>query len=72
MIALVLFQSLAPWLLRLAIRFLARSLNMPEPLVHSTGAFVFAQALALETSLAQSLCPKRLARRLLGFFRHIR
>jgi hypothetical protein len=73
MIALFLFRSLAagltPWLLKLATWLLARSLNMPEPLVHSTGAFVFAQVLAVENSLAQSLCPLRLARRLLAWWR---
>jgi hypothetical protein len=35
--------GLFAWLLNLAIRLLARSLNMPEPLVHTTGVFVFAQ-----------------------------
>ena len=35
--------SLLPWMLSLAIRLLARILNMPEPLVHGAGAFVFAQ-----------------------------
>jgi hypothetical protein len=73
MIALFLFRSLAaglaPWLLKLATRLLARSLNMPEPLVHSTGVFVFAQVQAVENSVAKSLCPLRLARRLLAWCR---
>jgi hypothetical protein len=69
MLALALFKTLAPWLLRLATKLAARSLNMPEPLLHSTGAFVFAQALVIESSLAQSLFPMRLARRLLAVFR---
>ena len=37
-----------PWMLNLATRLLARTLNMPEPLVHHTGAFLFAQAAGRE------------------------
>ena len=73
MIALFLFRSLtaglAPWLLKLATRLVARSLNMPEPLVHSTGVFVFARVQAVENGFAKSLCPLRLARRLLAWCR---
>jgi hypothetical protein len=61
--------GLAPWLLKLATWLLARSLNMPEPLVHSTGVFVFARVQAVENSFAKSLCPIRLARRLLAWWR---
>jgi hypothetical protein len=43
---------------------LARSLNMPEPLVHDTGVFVFAQVQAVENSVGKTLCPKRLLRQL--------
>jgi hypothetical protein len=50
------------WMLNLATRMLARSLNMPEPLVHDTGVFVFAQVQAVETSVGKTLCPKRLLR----------
>jgi hypothetical protein len=50
------------WLLNLATRMLARALNMPEPLVHTTGAFVFAQVQAVETSIGRTLCPVRLWR----------
>jgi hypothetical protein len=53
-----------PWMLNLATRMLARSLNMPEPLVHDTGAFVFAHVQAVETSFGKTLCPKRLLRQL--------
>ena len=35
--------SVIPWLLNLATRLLARGLNMPEPLVHTTGVLVLAQ-----------------------------
>jgi hypothetical protein len=42
--------GIVPWTLKLATRMLARSFNMPEPLVHHTGVFVF--------------CPGRLLRQL--------
>jgi hypothetical protein len=77
MLMLSLVQTLAvlvPLAGRLATELLARSLNIPEPLVHATGLFVFGwvQALenkAFENSLARSLCPVRLARRLTSWFR---
>ena len=76
MIALFFFRSLAarlaPWLLKLVTRLLARSLNMPEPLLHSTGVFVFARVQAVENSFAKSLRPFRLARRLLAWCRQAR
>jgi hypothetical protein len=50
------------WLLNLATRMLAHSLNMPAPLVHNTGVFVFAQVQAVENSVGKSLCPIRLLR----------
>jgi hypothetical protein len=50
------------WLLNLATRLLARSLNMPEPLVRTTGVFVFAQVQAVETSFGRTLYPIRLLR----------
>jgi hypothetical protein len=43
---------------------LARALNMPEPLVHHTGIFVFAHVQAVETSVGNTLCPSRLRRQL--------
>ena len=54
--------SMVRWLLNLATRMLARSLNMPEPLVHDTGVFVFAHVQAVENSVGKTLCPKRLLR----------
>jgi hypothetical protein len=73
MIALFFFRSLAagllPWSLKLATRLLARSLNMPEPLVHSTGVFVFARVQEVENSVGRTLCLCRLARRLLAWCR---
>ena len=55
-------SSVLPWMLNLATRILARSLNMPEPLVHHTGVFVFAHVQAVESSVGKTLCPKRLLR----------
>jgi hypothetical protein len=56
--------GLIPWLLKLATRLVARLLNMPEPLVHSTGVFVFAHVQAVENSVGKTLCPIRLLRQL--------
>ena len=61
--------GMMPWLLNLATRMLARSLNMPEPLVHSAGVFVFAQVQAAETRAAKTLCPVRLLRQLRNWLR---
>ncbi len=63
------FQSAAGWLFHLATRMLARSLNMPEPLVHSTGVFMFARVQAVENSIGKALCPIRLLRLLQTWFR---
>jgi hypothetical protein len=54
------------WLVHLATRLLARSLNMPEPLVYNTGVFVFARVQAVETSIGRTLCPVRIWRVLLA------
>ncbi len=61
--------AIIPWLLSIAIWMMARSLNMPEPLVHSAGVFVFAQVQAAETRAAKSLCPFRLLRQLRAWLR---
>jgi hypothetical protein len=53
-----------PWMLNLATWLLARLLNMPQPLVHDTGVFVFVQVQAVEDSVGKALCPMRLMRRL--------
>ncbi len=57
--------AIIPWMLNLATRTLARILNMPEPLLHTTGVFVFAQVQAVENSIGKRLCPIRLLRQLL-------
>jgi hypothetical protein len=43
--------TMIPWMLNLATRLLARMLNMPEPLVHNTGVFVFVHVQAVEISI---------------------
>ena len=53
----------------LAIWALARSLNMPEPLVHDTGVFVVAQVQTIENRIGKALCPVRLFRQLRSWFR---
>jgi hypothetical protein len=43
---------------------LARALNMPEPVVHGTGVFVFVQVQTIENRVGKALSPMRLMRRL--------
>jgi hypothetical protein len=57
------------WLLNLMTRALANTLNMPEPVVHSTGVFVYAQVQAVEHRALKTLCPVRALRRLRALFR---
>jgi hypothetical protein len=67
MLMLTLFRFAAaaiPWTLNLATWLLARSLNLPEPVVHDTGAFVFAQVQTIESRVGKALCPMRLMRQL--------
>ena len=65
MLSLFRFAAAAiPWMLNLATWLVARSLNMPEPVVHDTGAFVFAQVQTIENRVGKALCPKRLVRQL--------
>ncbi|MEA2865443.1 MAG: hypothetical protein QOE39_158 [Bradyrhizobium sp.] len=57
--------GIIPWMLNLATRALAYSLNMPKPLLHTTGVFVFAQVQAVENSVGKTFCPIRQLRQLL-------
>jgi hypothetical protein len=57
------------WLFNLVTRMLASLLNMPEPLVHNTGMFVYARVQAAEHRAAKTLCPVRLKRLLKALFR---
>ena len=61
--------GMTSWMLHLAARMLACSLNMPAPLLHNTGVFVFAQVQAVETKAAKRLCPIRLLRQLQSWLR---
>ncbi|MGQ0684135.1 hypothetical protein [Bradyrhizobium sp.] len=63
--------AIAEWALNMATWLVARSLNMPQPLVHSTGAYVYAQVAAAETRAARTLCPFAHARRLRAWFRDL-
>ena len=60
-----------PWMLDLATRMLARTLNMPEPLVHTTGAIVFAHVQTIENGVGRTLCPIRLLRQLRNRLRRL-
>jgi len=60
--------GMTSWMLKLATRLLARILNMPEPLVHNTGIFVFAHVQAVENRAFKTLCPIRLLRQLQYLF----
>jgi hypothetical protein len=59
------FSPAGVWLLNLATRLLARILNMPESLVHTTGVFVFAHVQTIENSVGKTFCPIRLLRQFL-------
>ena len=63
--------GMTSWMLHLATRMLACSLNMPAPLLHNTGAFVFAHVQAVENSVGKTLCPKRLLRQLRNWRRRL-
>ncbi|OCK54035.1 hypothetical protein [Bradyrhizobium sp. LMTR 3] len=67
MLMLSLFRFIAamtPWVRNLVTWLVARSLNMPEPLVHDTGVFVFVQVQTIENRVGKALCPVRLMRQL--------
>jgi hypothetical protein len=67
MLMLALFRLIAtaiPWTLRLATWMLARSLNLPQPLVHDAGVFMFAQVQTIENGIGKALWQMRLMRRL--------
>ena len=70
MLPLIRFAAaVIPWMLNLATWLAARSLNMPEPVVHNTGMFVFVQVQTIENKLFKALCPMRLLRRLRSLLR---
>jgi len=61
--------SIVSWMLNLATWLLARFLNMPEPMLHHTGVFVFAHVQAVENSVGKRFCPIRLLRQLRNYLR---
>ena len=72
MLMLTLFRLVAaviPWTVNLTTWLLARSLNMPQPLVHDTGVFVFVQVQTIENKLFRALCPRRLLRQFRSLLR---
>ena len=69
MLMLSLSLALVRTLHKLAIWALARSLNVPEPLVHDTGVFVIAQVQTIENKVGRALCPMRLFRQLRSWLR---
>jgi hypothetical protein len=69
--ALPALATAGTWLLNMASFVVARALNMPQPLVHSTGIYVFAHVEAVETSIGKSLCPRRLWRRFRALLSHL-
>ncbi|WP_342712015.1 hypothetical protein AAFG13_11075 [Bradyrhizobium sp. B124] len=72
MLMLSIIRALAvliPWLVHLASWLVARSLNMPQPIVHATSMFVFAQVYAVEMRVGKALCPLRLWRQLQSLMR---
>jgi hypothetical protein len=69
MLMLSLSLAIARGLHTLAIWAVARSLNVPEPVVHDTGVFVVVQVQAFENRIGKALCPMRLFRQLRSWFR---
>jgi hypothetical protein len=67
MLMLSLFRlasTVIPFVVKLATWLLARSLNMPQPVVHDAGIFMFVQVQAIENRIGRAVCPARLLRRL--------
>jgi hypothetical protein len=62
-------RLIVSWLTGLVAGLVARSLNIPEPLLHSTGVLVFAHVQAVETKAVRTLCPIRLLRHLRSLLR---
>ncbi|MCA6116713.1 hypothetical protein J6524_17660 [Bradyrhizobium sp. WSM 1738] len=65
MLMLILFRLAAtviPFVINLATWLLARSLNMPQPVVHDTGVFVFVRVQTIENKIGKALCSMRLLR----------
>ncbi|MEP6838911.1 MAG: hypothetical protein ABJA75_12715 [Bradyrhizobium sp.] len=61
-------RPVAAMIPRLATLVLAGSLQLPEPMVHDTGLFVFVQVQAIENRIGRTLCPIRLLHRFRALF----
>ena len=68
MLMLSIVRPVAAMIARLATLVLARSLQLPEPVVHDTGLFVFVQVQAIENRVGKALCPVHLLRQLRALF----
>lgn len=65
MLSLVRLAAVAiPKVVNLSTWLLARSLNLPQPMVHDTGVFVVVQVQAIENQIGKALRPVRLMQRL--------
>jgi len=68
MLMLSIIRPVAAMISKLATLVLARSLQLPEPVVHDTGSFVFARVQTFENRIGKALCPIRLLRQLRALF----
>jgi hypothetical protein len=68
MLMLSVIRPVAAMIPRLATLVLAHSLQLPEPVMHDTGLFVFVQVQAIENKIGRTLCPIRLLRQLRALF----
>lgn len=67
MLLLSLFRfaaAMIPLVVSLATWLLARTLNMPQPMVRDTSVFVFVQVQTFEHKVGKALCPVRLVRQI--------
>ena len=56
-------------LIDLATWLVARALQMPEPMVHTAALFLMLRVQSIENGAGKSLCPIKLARRLMSRWR---
>jgi hypothetical protein len=56
-------------LIDLATWLVARALQMPEPMVHAAALFLMLRVQSIENGASKSLCPIKLARRLMSRWR---
>ena len=68
MLMLSVIRPVAAMIPKLATLVLARSLQLPEPVVRDTSLFVFVQVQAIENRVGRTLCPIRLLRQLRALF----